>query len=297
MTRQCTLCAVPSVDRITLAQLPDYEHADLPAVIAGGARDWPAVRWTPTSLKQRLGDVELAVKHSATGMHPNFHAQALAEMFATRRARFADFIDAVTTGPLPRWHSLFTGDERYLLRRRDGVTTIDDALAPLLDDVVTPEPARAELYTIWAWFSGAGVRTWLHYDNNGCHNLNAQLTGSKDCLLWAPDQLAKLAPFPLGGGVPAYNCSQLDFEAGIAAESWTARLDPGDLLFIPAWWFHAFVHLGDFNCNINFWWKPARPRWNPVAARQALVDAASKLPKDATTAQILGELDRAMIAR
>jgi len=24
--------------------------------------------------------------------------------------------------------------------------------------------------------SGRGVRTWLHYDNNGCHNLNAQIT-------------------------------------------------------------------------------------------------------------------------
>jgi lysine-specific demethylase 8 len=290
---------VPSLDRIALAQLPDYEHADTPAVIAGGARDWPAMRWTPESLKQRLGGVEIAFKHSPDGVHPNFHAKALAEMFATKRARFADFIDSITTGPVPRWHSLFTGDERPVLRRRDGLTSIDDALGPLLDDVVTPEPARENLYTIWAWFSGAGVHTWLHYDNNGCHNLNAQLTGTKDCLLWAPDQLARLAPFPLGGDNPAYNCSQLDFRRGIAADHLTARLEPGDLLFIPAWWFHAFVHLADFNSNVNFWWKPARPRWNPVAARQALVDAATStgLARDPDAAALLHTLDRALTAK
>jgi Cupin-like domain len=289
---------VASLDRITLAQLPDYERADTPAVIAGGARDWLATQWTPASLKQRLGDVELAFKYSPTGMHPNFHAKALSEMFATKRARFADFLDAITTGPAEeRRKSLFTGDERYLLRRRDGVTSIDEALAPLLDDVVIPEPARDGLYTVWAWFSGAGVRTWAHYDNNGCHNLNAQLTGSKRCLLWAPDQLAKLAPFPLGGGNPAHNCSSLDFEAGIDAEHLAAELDAGDLLFIPAWWFHAFVHTGELNSNINFWWKPARPRWNAVAARQVLVDAATStdLARDPEAASLLHTLDRALI--
>jgi hypothetical protein len=220
-------------------------------------------------------------------------------MFATQTARFADFIAAITTGPVDeRRQRLFTGDERFVLRRRDGETTIDDALAPLLDDVVIPEPARDRLYTVWAWFSGAGVRTWLHYDNNGCHNLNAQLTGSKHCVLFPPHELAKLAPFPLGGGNPAYNCSRLDFEQPDAlanAERWSGRLEAGDLLFIPAWWFHAFVHTGDFNSNVNFWWKPARPAWNPVAARQALVDAAATLDaKDPAVAAVLGKLDRAL---
>jgi len=293
---------VPSVDRITAAQLADYERADTPAVLAGAARDWRATTsWSPGYLKQRIGGVELELKRSETGMHPNFHAPAFAEMFATAGARFADFVDAITTGPLEdRRRLLFTGDERFVLRRRNGETTIDDALAPLLDDVVVPpEIPPDRLYTVWAWFSGRGVRTWLHYDNNGCHNLNAQLTGTKQALLWPPSELARLAPFPLGGANPAYNCSRLDFEADVPGEPLRAELAPGDVLFIPAWWFHAFVHTGDFNSNVNFWWRPERPALNPVAARQALVDAAvaSGVVKDPAAAALLQQLDRAAIER
>ena len=50
-----------------------------------------------------------------------------------------------------------------------------------------------------------GVRTWLHYDNNGCHNLNAQICGHKRCWLYAPDQLQRMHPFLLGSGNPAHN--------------------------------------------------------------------------------------------
>lgn len=56
--------------------------------------------------------------------------------------------------------------------------------------------------------------------------------------------------------------------------AWRASLETGDLLFIPAWWPHAFFHRGEFNANVNFWWKPEAPRDNEVARRQAVIDAA-----------------------
>jgi hypothetical protein len=43
------------------------------------------------------------------------------------------------------------------------------------------------------------------------------------------------------------------------------------LLFIPAWWFHAFWHLGELNANVNFWWKPVTTTTNAVAERQASI--------------------------
>jgi lysine-specific demethylase 8 len=113
------------------------------------------------------------------------------------------------------------------------------------------------LYTVWAWLGGPGARTWLHYDNNGCHNLNAQLTGEKTCVLFAPEHLARLKPFPPEGANPAHNCSQLDIdEVPADIPRITARLEAGDLLFIPALWLHAFHHLGELNTNVNWWWKP-----------------------------------------
>jgi lysine-specific demethylase 8 len=271
--------------------------------------------WSPAYLTQKLGPVEIECKLSATNQHPNFRASGLKETFARERTTLGAFLHAVTEGPAAeRPRRLFTGDERFLLQRRNGQIKKDPALAGLLDDVqlpsYLPEP---QLYTIWGWFSGAGVRTWLHYDNNGCHNLNAQLTGQKRCLLFPPHELRRLAPFPLGGGNPAYNCSRIDVDgpgdgeaAGLLqsfreAEAFAAELRAGDLLFIPAWWFHTFFHLGQFNSNVNFWWKPERPRLNPVAARQALLDAAAaaaiEAPAGSREAAVLAALDRALVDR
>lgn len=262
------------------------EEEELPVIVAGGAAHWPALQaWQPEQLAQRLGSAEVDFKLSSCHAHPDFHRSELAQMFARGRATFAEFLQRISNGPeSERARLLFTGDEQYLLRRREGLTTIHPLLRPLLDDIeIPPLIAPEQLYTIWCWFSGRGVRTWLHYDNNGCHNLNAQVSGHKHCSLYAPDQLSRLHPFLLGGPNPAHNCSQIDVEspqpelaaALRAAESWHGELKTGDLLFIPAWWFHTFRHLGEFNANVNFWWKPARPRYNAVAARQALIDAAT----------------------
>jgi lysine-specific demethylase 8 len=257
-----------------------YEPSDLPLVIASGAADWVAVaRWNAEYLKALIGSVTLHHKLSATHQHPNFHAGTLAETFARGESTVSELIDAVTTGPEPeRAKRLFTGDEQFLLRRRDGQTTLDPGLAPRYRDVELPSYVpRERLYTVWAWFSGRGVRSWLHYDNNGCHNLNAQITGEKECVLFSPDQIERLHPFEPGGPNPAHNCSAVDVEAPDLeryplfsdATALFATLGAGDLLFIPAWWSHSFLHTGELNANVNFWWLPDHPRDNAVARREA----------------------------
>jgi hypothetical protein len=285
------------------------DQRDVPLIIAGGAARWPAVaRWSKAYLSERLGTIPIAFKVSSSNAHPDFRVPGLARMFARDRAPLAEFLERISTGPVAeRARCLFTGDEQFLVRRRGGQTTIDRELAPLLDDIETPALFPEDrLHTIWAWFSGPGVRTWLHYDNNGCHNLNAQLTGRKRCVLYAPDELGKLHPFPLGGDNPAHNCSRIDVERPSAdhepdlgaATAWHAELGPGDLLFIPAWWFHTFEHKGELNSNVNFWWKPTRPAWNVVAARQAILDAAAAAElavRDPALAAALGALDAAAI--
>ncbi|MEY2935016.1 MAG: hypothetical protein RL033_5765 [Pseudomonadota bacterium] len=282
------------------------EREELPVIIAGGAAHWRALQsWQPEPLAQRLGSAEIEFKLSSCHAHPDFRRSELAQMFARGRATFAEFLQRIGSGPeSERARLLFTGDEQYLLRRREGITSVHPLLRPLLDDIEIPRLiAPEQLYTVWCWFSGRGVRTWLHYDNNGCHNLNAQISGHKHCWLYAPDQLSRLHPFLLGGPNPAHNCSQIDVESPQpelaaslqAAESWHGELKAGDLLFIPAWWFHTFRHLGEFNANVNFWWKPARPTYNAVAARQSLLDAAASagLLKSPEARETLLALDRA----
>src|SRR5262249_8203710 len=150
-----------------------FERSDTPVILAGALVDWPALaRWSPDYLAALVGDVAIRFKRSPTGAHPDFHAATLAETFATGESTLREFLAAIAVDS--RGERLFTGDEKFVLRRRDGVTTIDPELAALYAEVALPAMIPADqLYTVWAWLSGAGVRTWLHYDNNGCHNLNA----------------------------------------------------------------------------------------------------------------------------
>jgi cupin-like protein len=260
-----------------------FADRDVPVVISGGARAWPAVeRWSLEYLAARLGETRVRYKQSSTHQHPDFHQPTLGGMFARGESRFADLLEALSTGPRSeRARRIFTGDEQFVLQRRDGTTTLAPELAPLYADVVPPELFAAEqLYTVWAWFSGPGVRTWLHYDNNGCHNLNGQILGQKSCLLFAPSELSRVYPFALEGQNPAHNCASVDVDAPdlaahprfADAEAWHAELGPGDLLFIPAWWLHTFSHTGDLNANVNFWWKPEQERDNDVSRWQKRVD-------------------------
>ena len=312
---EVSFSALKTIERIGAVSAAEfassYELREEPVILEGAARDWRATRtWTPEYLKRLLGDLKVRTRLHLGGP-PGFRRATPAEMFARGSSRFDAFLDAITRGPeAERSRKLFTGDEQFMVQRRDGRTTVNEALKPLLDDVEVPAVVPEDrLYTVWGWFSGRGVRTWLHYDNNGCHNANAQLVGTKRCWLFAPEELKRLHPFPLGGPNPAYNCSQIDVDAldlerfgdFREAVAWEGTLEPGDVLFIPALWFHTFVHEGELNANVNFWWKPQRPTMNPVAVRQALVDLAAEVRArgavDGTTEPLLRALDDAATRR
>jgi Cupin-like domain len=274
------IAEVPRVGRLSRERfLADYVAVGKPVVITDLLSSWPALdKWTAPYIAELLGERVFQFKSSTSEAHPDFRRPTLREMFAREAMTFADFVRLVTQGEAAeraRW--LFSGDEHFLWRKRDGVAALNPELAPLWPDVCIPDLLQdSELYSVWAWFSGAGVRTWLHYDNNGCHNLNAQLRGHKRAWLFAPEELDKLALFPLDGPNPANNCSQIDFDRPDyvrhpefeRAQAQAAELQMGDVLFIPANWLHSFSHHGDWNANVNFWWKPEVELDDPVALRE-----------------------------
>jgi len=104
--------------------------------------------------------------------------------------------------------------------------------------------------------------------------------GDKTCIVIVFDEVSRCALFPIGGTNPALNCSQIDVAAPDLARfpefadvpARSAHLRAGDLLFIPAWWLHAFAHHGAFNSNLNFWWLPDAPVDCAVARHQAAIE-------------------------
>ncbi|MCA8942420.1 MAG: cupin-like domain-containing protein [Planctomycetes bacterium] len=270
----------PSVDEFA----ERFVGPERPVVLAGAIDQWEArSRWTAAGLRARLQGVTTSFKVSPSHRHPDFRATSLAETFAVEAGTFDELFDRVTGSQAARY--LLTGSEEFLLRRAEtGELERNPKLARLLDDIEIPPFVPLErLRSSWFWISGAGVRTWLHYDNNGCHNLNAQVSGAKRVLLFEPDQLPRLYPFEFGGENPAYNCCRVDVESPDldafpefgGVECWSGEVEAGDLLFVPANWIHTFAHVGDWNVNVNFWWCPRRPRETVVSIRQAILDEAA----------------------
>jgi hypothetical protein len=269
---------IPRVAPMSAADFQErYVARNEPVILSGAARDFPALGWTRQTLAAELGELPIRYKESRSHRHPDFGAASLGEMFKTSQGTFAEFLELISTGEAAeRARYLFTGDEQFVMRRRDGTTELNQALAPLLRDAPIPPLFPPEhLYTVWGWFSGPGVRTSLHYDNNGCHNLNAQLLGRKECLLFAPEELERVPLFERSEN-PATNCSAIDVDAPdlarfpefASAGALTGTLEPGDLLFIPVHYLHSFRHFGELNANLNYWWKPDRAPTDPIAERE-----------------------------
>jgi hypothetical protein len=286
---------------------------DEPLILEGLIEHWPARGadgWDGPGLVRRIGALPARYKLSPSHRHPDFAASTLGEMFATRETTFAGLLALLARGGSEAARCFLTGDEEFVIRRRPGQPEERNAkLAALFADFELPELFEPDaLYTVWLWLSGAGVRSWLHYDTNGCHNLNAQIRGAKRVWLFPPEALPQLYPFELGGANPAHNCCQVDIEApdvqrfpafakSVCLEG---EVRAGDLLFLPADWIHSFLHTGALNVNLNFWWRPRRPRLTPVSVRQVFLDRVRELrARDELSPLALdafAALDRALLA-
>lgn len=145
-----------------------------------------------------------------------------------------------------------------------GSTDLDTYLPGLRaeNDLRLPAPGAGHdpaLVSIWI---GNRTVAATHYDMS--NNLACCAVGRRRFTLFPPDQVANLYPGPLeptpGGQVvsmvdlraPDMNRYPRFAEALAAAE--VAELEPGDVLFYPALWWHNVEALDPFNVMINYWW-------------------------------------------
>lgn len=260
-----------------------------PLIVSGGARDWPArTRWTRDALHHRLGATAIGYRKAPTEVHPTLSAGGGVLLSEDHQASLAELLDLIAVSA-----NIFLDANLVALESRS--QPVNPAWAPLRADIVVPDWISPDaLDTIGLWLSGRGARTRLHYDRNGRDNFNAQLAGEKAALLVSPDQLPRLRPYKLPG--PAFNFAGIgphDSAGPVESEveAFAARLEEGDILYIPAFWFHALDHLGEFNFNINFWCDPITLPLNPTSIRQE----AARLCELAMQEEVLPHEQRARI--
>jgi Cupin-like domain len=139
---------------------------------------------------------------------------------------------------------------------------IRTALPELWPDIRFPPFVDEDKYRqVNLWFGPGNNYSPLHYDP--VDNLLTQIRGRKQVILCPPQEIAHLYPFPLsyvGSRISRVNVVSPDltqFPAWAHADRTLLELGPGEMLFIPVYWWHSVWGI-DQNISINYWWLPRR---------------------------------------
>ncbi len=130
---------------------------------------------------------------------------------------------------------------------------------PVSDALSIEQPL---IKSIWL---GNRTTAAAHYDM--AHNIAICVAGRRRFTLFPPDQVANLYPGPLdptpgGQAITMVDISNPNLDryprfAEAIRHAQVAELDPGDVLFYPAMWWHNVEALDPFNILINYWWNKA----------------------------------------
>lgn len=216
-----------------------YFDRDVPVVIRAGAADWPAARkWkTPSYLDALCGFREVPVEFSPPGSDtaPREATVSLQKVLETMYGN-----DNASAG------SMYLAQHPLL-----------EYIPDLAKDIITPKLVaagganRAQLVNVWMGSSNSGTR--LHYDS--ADNFLVQVVGWKRVVLFAPEQTQHLHC-----NFESTNFSPVDVDQPDAAthprflhaEGHIALLGPGDMLYIPATYWH-WVRAVTPSISVNFW--------------------------------------------
>ncbi|KAL4695498.1 hypothetical protein H8959_000593 [Pygathrix nigripes] len=209
-------------------------------------------KWTVDYLSQVGGKKEVKI-HVAAVAQMDF----ISKNFVYRTLPF----DQLVQRAAEEKHKEFfvSEDEKYYLRSlgedpRKDVADIRKQFPLLKGDIKFPEFFREEQFFSSVFrISSPGLQLWTHYDV--MDNLLIQVTGKKRVVLFSPQDAQylylkgtksevlnidnpDLAKYPLFSKARRYECS----------------LEAGDVLFIPALWFHNVIS-EEFGVGVNIFWK------------------------------------------
>jgi hypothetical protein len=260
----------PRTTRVIEGVLPDaIPYADLlaaerPAVLKGVVRDWPlASAASPVEAASYLKSFYQGRPVLAFIARPELKGRfgytedANKLDFISERGSLVDYLDIILglaqDGDAPSYYIGSTDVDAYL----PGFRAENDLM--LNHPMFESNPPM-----VGAWI-GNRTTALAHHDMS--HNIACCVGGHRRFTLFPPEQVHNLYPGPLeptpGGQVVTMTDIQApDFDRfprlrEALAVSEVADLEPGDVLFYPAMWWHQVEALDAFNVMINYWWNTA----------------------------------------
>jgi hypothetical protein len=245
-----TTFEVPRVERPSRREFEErFLFPQRPVIISGAMEGWPALeRWTNDYLTEKVGARTVGpYKHKAHAFGPRAVLDPKKGHSDTPPMKLAEYID------------LLAGDAISDGLLYVALLQIRTTLPELWPDVRFPPFVDEDEYReVNLWFGPGNNLTPLH--NDPSNNFLAQIRGRKQVILCPPREIARLYPFPFS--YAANHFSQVNvaspdltrFPAWAHADRALLELGPGDMLFIPVYWWHAVWGI-DQNMSINYWWR------------------------------------------
>lgn len=226
-----------------------YVKPGRPVIITGAMESWPArQKWSVEYFRSQFDQRQLPVAR-VVDRQVEFGASGFA---FDEGAAFGAFLDR-----------LLEGERRG--EPAPGYVTVnpEEHLPELLNDLPVPGFRPAAPWSLRGfWLSGRDVRTPLHMDLPD--NLFAQIVGRKRVTLFAPRHELSMYRFPPWSSRP--QISQVDsenpdyerFPRFRRAQPIRLVLAPGELLYLPRYWWHQMRSL-DTSVSANEWWATGVP--------------------------------------
>jgi hypothetical protein len=222
---------VPRAGRMDAAAFLERAAQGLPFLMPGLARHWPLATFTPQTLRERFAAMPVRAR---VGDYVN---TAFAADRAMRDMSMLEYLDLAAAGA--------------------------EGLPPYLGNLELRELNRFCHWPAWFtrpgpprfWLGPAGTVTPLHADYDD--NLFVQIWGSKRIFLAPPHHDAFLYPVEANAllfGSP-FDPEAPDFERfPLARQAALLELvvEPGDMLYVPAGWYHQVRSLS-FSLSSNRW--------------------------------------------
>jgi len=217
-----------------------------PVLITDGLAGWPALsRWTPETLLSLTSKQVIDLSMSKSGRWRYTPAGDAFNPEAQHRIADVPIAEAV------RKITDKSESAKYYVSQ----LTVAKELPELLADLRFPLPIESTQINLW--FGSSGTVSPLHFDRT--HNLFAQIYGDKKFTLFAPDDTTYLYPYPADAVFPHLSAIDLE-EPDLDAYPLYQQAKPliftihaGQLLFMPAFWWHH-VRSESVSISVNQWW-------------------------------------------
>ena len=240
-TRHLDLAEVPRLERPEPSLFEElYVRASRPVIVTGALEHWPArEKWSAAWFRERLGDRRVKAYAMDRG-HIRLNPR---RGFVVVPMSVREYVDSITS----------TAEPEHYLR-----TELGDNLTELLADTDVPAYcAGGRLLRSNLWFAGAGTVSRLHVDVP--ENLMCQIVGRKRYLLFPWQERRRFyrrSLFSPQRFISPVDPERPDFERYPllrGARGCQCVLQPGEMLFIPAlWWHYGFAP--ELSISVNFWW-------------------------------------------